>query len=116
MPLAVRWKPRPGFPSGIFLGEPLTHQGCELVLKASGSWEGADAGDLSAVSAGYRWSDKTSKRPQCGGDADRCTENGFLIAGHGTGLVVGSLPDTSTISIEFWSDWSGSGQSSQQFW
>ncbi|QNJ08638.1 hypothetical protein SynMINOS11_01175 [Synechococcus sp. Minos11] len=39
-----------------------------------------------------------------------------MIAGHGSGLVVGCLPDTSTISIEFLSDWSGCGQPSQQFW
>ena len=97
-------------------GESTTHQWSEFVLKAGGSWEGADAGHLSASSAGDSRSHKTRHRPERSRDANRRGDKSFLIAGHCSGLVVGSLPNTCTITSGFWNPWSPYGQPSEQLW
>ena len=49
-------------------------------------------------------------------DATECSSESFLDVGHWIESVVGSLPNTCTISAEFWNPWSPSGQPPEQFW
>ena len=49
-------------------------------------------------------------------NATESSDNSFLKIGHGFELVVGSLPNTSTITAEFLMLWFNVGQQPEQFW
>ena len=49
-------------------------------------------------------------------NATESSDNSFLKVGHGFELVVGSLPNNSTISAEFLMLWFNVGQQLKQFW
>ena len=49
-------------------------------------------------------------------NAAKCSQNSLLIGGHWLESVVGSLPNTCTISAGFVGLWSPTGQALEQFW